>query len=114
MSDDFKNFHRLLCERFGYVHDEKDWQRDQLSLIEWISMRGPREQLRSLRMNDTEFRAVLDWRMTSDPWCDDVPREVIDDWIERECQMRGYASFAVAYHEHHSLTADDGQFGVGA
>lgn len=33
---EFKNFHRLLCERFGYVHDEKDWNRDQLSLIEWI------------------------------------------------------------------------------
>jgi hypothetical protein len=33
----FKNFHRLLCERFGYGHDEKDWQRDQLSLIEWIA-----------------------------------------------------------------------------
>ena len=51
-------------------------------------------------MNDTEFRAVLDWRMTSDPWNDAVPREVIDDWIERECQERGYENFAVAYHEH--------------
>lgn len=34
---DFKNFHRLLCERFNCVHDEVDWQRDQLSLIEWIA-----------------------------------------------------------------------------
>lgn len=34
---DFKNFHRLLCDRFGYAHDERDWQRDQLSLIEWIA-----------------------------------------------------------------------------
>lgn len=33
----FKNFHRALCERFDYVHDEKDWQRDQVSLIEWIA-----------------------------------------------------------------------------
>jgi hypothetical protein len=33
----FKNFHRLLCERFGYTHDEVDWKRDQLSLIEWIA-----------------------------------------------------------------------------
>lgn len=33
----FKNFHRLLCERFGYSHDEKDWRRDQLSLIEFIA-----------------------------------------------------------------------------
>ncbi len=36
----FKNFHRLLCHRFGYAHDEKDWQRDQLSLIEWIANRN--------------------------------------------------------------------------
>ena len=34
---EFKNFHRLLCERFGYVHDPIDWKRDQLSLIEHIA-----------------------------------------------------------------------------
>ncbi|VWB97332.1 hypothetical protein [Burkholderia lata] len=33
----FKNFHRQLCERFGYVHDEIDWRRDQVSLLEWIA-----------------------------------------------------------------------------
>lgn len=33
----FKNFHRQLCERFNYCHDEIDWQRDQVSLIEWIA-----------------------------------------------------------------------------
>lgn len=35
----FKNFHRMLCERFDYCHDEKDWQRDQVSLMEWIAAR---------------------------------------------------------------------------
>lgn len=34
---EFKNFHRLLCERFGYTHDERDWKRDQISLIEHIA-----------------------------------------------------------------------------
>ena len=33
---EFKNFHRQLCERFSYTHDEVDWKRDQISLIEWI------------------------------------------------------------------------------
>lgn len=33
----FKNFHRQLCERFGYCHDEEDWRRDQVSLIEHIA-----------------------------------------------------------------------------
>jgi hypothetical protein len=37
--NEFKNFHRLLCYRFGYSHDEKDWKRDQLSLVEWIAVR---------------------------------------------------------------------------
>ncbi|MBR8343038.1 hypothetical protein KDX40_04705 [Burkholderia ambifaria] len=40
-SRDFKNFHRQLCERFGYVHDEDHWRRDQLSLIEWIASGKP-------------------------------------------------------------------------
>lgn len=35
----FKSFHRLLCERFDYCHDEQDWSRDQVSLIEWIATR---------------------------------------------------------------------------
>lgn len=34
---DFKNFHRLLCERFNYPHDEEFWWRDQVSLIEHIA-----------------------------------------------------------------------------
>src|SRR5262249_50240087 len=34
-------FHRLLCERFDYMHDEKDWKRDQISLIEHIARRVP-------------------------------------------------------------------------
>lgn len=34
---EFKNFHRALCERFDYCHDERDWKRDQVSLIEHIA-----------------------------------------------------------------------------
>lgn len=33
----FKNFHRSICERFGYYHDDIDWQRDQVSLEEHIA-----------------------------------------------------------------------------
>ena len=33
----FKNFHRSLCARFGYSHDERDWKRDQVSLEEYIA-----------------------------------------------------------------------------
>lgn len=41
--DAFKNFHRVLCERFGYVHDEIDWRRDQISLIEHIASTSAKE-----------------------------------------------------------------------
>ena len=34
----FKNFHNQLCQRFYYTHDEVDWRRDQLSLIEHITL----------------------------------------------------------------------------
>lgn len=37
---EFKNFHRLLCNRFGIHHDEVHWKRDQLSLIEHIAVRA--------------------------------------------------------------------------
>jgi len=33
----FKNFHRSLCERFGYVQDPVDWWRDTVSLEEHIA-----------------------------------------------------------------------------
>lgn len=33
----FKNFHRNLCKRFGYGHDDHDWQRDLASLEEHIA-----------------------------------------------------------------------------
>jgi hypothetical protein len=36
-SASFKNFHRMLCDRFGYTHDEIDWRRDQVSLCEHIA-----------------------------------------------------------------------------
>ena len=35
----YKNFHKRLCERFGYGHDETEWQRDQCSLEEHIAKR---------------------------------------------------------------------------
>ena len=34
---DFKNFHKSLCRRFGYTHDEKFWWRDTVSLEEFIA-----------------------------------------------------------------------------
>lgn len=33
----FKNFHRSLCGRFDYCHDETDWKRDLVSLEEHIN-----------------------------------------------------------------------------
>lgn len=47
--------------------------------------------------NDVEFRQILDWRMCSDPFPESLNIQIIDQWIENECNKRGYESFAVAY-----------------
>ncbi|MDB5819912.1 MAG: Domain of Uncharacterized Function with structure, partial [Rhizobacter sp.] len=36
---EFKNFHRLLCKRFVYVHDVLVWDRDLASLEDFIAMK---------------------------------------------------------------------------
>jgi len=59
----FKNFHRLLCERFGYTHDEKDWKRDQLSLIEHIAKMQPLPPPRpGMTFAEMKDRAAADLR----------------------------------------------------
>ena len=35
--EEFKNFHRNLCKRFGYWHDDVHWKRDLASLEEHIA-----------------------------------------------------------------------------
>lgn len=35
----FKEFHRALCERFGYIHDENNWSGDLQGLIAHIAGR---------------------------------------------------------------------------
>lgn len=56
----FKNFHRRLCERFGYVHDEIDWRRDQVSLIEWIAKKAdaPAEAREPIAWMTDDDRAI--------------------------------------------------------
>lgn len=55
---EFKNFHQRLCERFGYVHDDRDWKRDQVSLIEWIA--GQTAGSESAKPAADVFEFVLD------------------------------------------------------
>lgn len=51
-------------------------------------------------MGSQEFRAILDWWMCSDPFPRPVNREIIDSWLTRESQERGYESIVDAYHRH--------------
>ena len=50
----FKNFHRSLCARFNYTHDEKFWWRDLVSLEEHIAKTLPvqRQPLTDEQFND--------------------------------------------------------------
>jgi hypothetical protein len=63
---EFKNFHRLLCERFDYSHDEVDWKRDQISLIEWIAKRN--EEVASQRDNLLKAITLIAAQSLGDDW----------------------------------------------
>lgn len=72
-SHDFKNFHWMLCKVFGYVHDDRDWRRDQLSLINWIATATQPVQaergltkLRSLLENEIAHSEFNDLRLAPD------------------------------------------------
>lgn len=78
-SQSFKNFHRRLCERFGYHHDEKDWRRDQLSLELWISSQLAEAKRHAKVLADAMSEEVLDGY----PSDGDGSRE----WISTSCWM---------------------------
>lgn len=57
------------------------------------------------RLSDTEYRALLDLLMCSDPWPvdsddHDWTHDEITRLVDREALARGYADWVVAYHEH--------------
>ena len=93
---EFKNFHRALCERFDYTHDERDWKRDQISLIEWIA-----KKFASNPKALTDHEIEAGWHKTfstSNPYC--------------PCNLKSFTK-AVRWAEHALLRAassgSDGQ-----
>jgi len=62
---EFKNFHRQLCERFNCVHDEKDWKRDQVSLIDWIAKEA---QPKREPLTEVQFDAIRDAAFRRTGW----------------------------------------------
>lgn len=51
-------------------------------------------------MNDTEFRAILDWWMCSDPFRPVDAQVIVRDWLVREAGTRGYNGVIDAFHRH--------------
>lgn len=62
----FKNFHRSLCERFGYSHDERDYARDLVSLEEHIA-----SQLTTSQAAEKDARDYEQWAEVCE-WVEDV------------------------------------------
>ncbi len=56
----FKNFHRSLCARFGYVHDDVDWRRDQVSLEEHIAKMAAAQAVDLWQPIETAPKSVAD------------------------------------------------------
>lgn len=44
-----------------------------------------------------EFRAVMNWFMATSPFPAHVPEKVIETWLNREAQARGYKDWLEAY-----------------
>lgn len=79
----FKNFHRMLCERFDcHVHDEIDWKRDQVSLMEWIAKRIGKAEGASEWLADLMLRYPLGTQLVSP--IDDLDGEVVGYYRTRE------------------------------
>ena len=49
-------------------------------------------------MNKWQFRAVLDWRMCSDPW-PGGDMEIVDSWLNEVAKEFGFDDWVQAYHE---------------
>lgn len=65
----FKNFHRLLCDRFDYSHDPIHWRRDQLILIEDIANQYKEASLKicALRAEIDEYQSEREAMMKQEP-----------------------------------------------
>jgi len=79
----FKNFHRSLCARFGYTHDEVDWDRDRVSLEEFIASKLSTAEARALA-EEAEMDWVLRHRARVIETHQDLP-VYMHYWTDREC-----------------------------
>lgn len=48
-------------------------------------------------MTAEQMRAILDWRMCSDPW-PGGDMNAVDDWLDGVCREGGYQDWVDAYH----------------
>jgi hypothetical protein len=79
----FKNFHRSLCARFNYPHDEIDWRRDQVSLEEYIANLVATKRDRSA---EWDLRYSIDFMIG---WLEDAPIEVVNNWKRVQAAAEG-------------------------
>ena len=51
-------------------------------------------------MTNTEFRALLNLMMVSDPWpLSKEENDILEHMLDTEARVRGYDGWIVAYHE---------------
>jgi len=51
------------------------------------------------KLTDQQFRDLLDLFMASDPWPDGVRKDIIEQLLNTESEVRNYESWVEAYHQ---------------
>jgi hypothetical protein len=54
-------------------------------------------EMNEMNETHTTLRALLDWRMCSDPW-PGGDMSIVDDFLNSWCAMAGFSDWVDAYH----------------
>lgn len=94
----FKSFHRRLCERFGYTHDEEFWWRDLVSLEEHIAKQTEQPEQSGLAVPSLTEQEMDDLREFHQAVCCDAGHRVEKEGMRRLAEIGVVESVGFGKH----------------
>ena len=94
--DDYKEFKNVNIEERKEIYKQgradSQFEQRKFDAIDWLI-----HEVERLNANDDELKALLDWRMCSDPFpC--VGMQVVDEFLNRLAVSAGFTDWIDAYH----------------